>query len=323
MTEAFVKRRLISLIGSGNIGGIMGYLGQLTELADIVLFDIVPNLGAAKSLDIVHANTVAGIGYKCKGTTNYEDIAGSDVCIVTAGLARQPSKSNEEWSRDDLVSTNSKIITTVAENIKKYAPNAFVICITNPMDVMVHLIKKVTGFPKNRVVGMGGLLDSSRMRYYIAEKLNVNPKYVHGSVIGAHGDSMIPLVSKVTVNGVPISYFIERGLLTTEDLEAIEKRTISSGIELLKLYGTGSAYFSPATAAIEMASSYLHDKKSIFACSCYLDGEYGHKEVYCGTLAVIGAGGVERVFELDLTPAEKERYDNCIKEIRRLEALIK
>lgn len=301
----------------------MGYLGELSELADVVLFDVVPNLGAAKALDIMHAGTIQGKPFKCKGTTSYEDIAGSDVCIVTAGLARSPSKSNEEWSRDDLVSANSKIITTVAENIKKYAPNAFVICITNPMDVMVRLIHKVTGFPKNRVVGMGGLLDSSRMCFYIAEKLGVNPKYVHGSVIGAHGDSMIPLVTRATVNGVPISYFVEQGLISKKDLEDIEKRTISTGWEILKLYGTGSAYFSPATAAIEMASSYLNDKKSVFACSCYLDGEYGHREVYCGTLALIGRGGVEKVFELNLSPEEKARYDNCITEIRRLESLIK
>ncbi|EAN34420.1 lactate/malate dehydrogenase [Theileria parva strain Muguga] len=318
-----IRRKLISLIGSGNIGGIMGYLSQLTELADTVFFDIVPNIGAGKSLDIMHANSIQGKAYKCKGTNNYKDIAGSDVCIVTAGLAKAPAKSNEEWNRDDLVAFNAKIITEVAENIKKYAPKAFVIVITNPMDVMVHLMLKVTGFSKNMVVGMGGLLDSSRMNCYIAEKLGVNPKYVHGSVIGAHGDSMIPLVSRSTVYGIPILDFVEKGYLTHEDIKEIEERTITSAIEILKLYGSGSSYFAPATAAIEMASAYLNDKKSVFPCSCYLEGQYGHKEVYCGTPAVIGANGVEKVLELKLTPQEQQKFNDSIKEIRRLESLIK
>uniref|UniRef100_A0A3B0N5C5 L-lactate dehydrogenase n=1 Tax=Theileria annulata TaxID=5874 RepID=A0A3B0N5C5_THEAN len=317
------KRKLISLIGSGNIGGIMGYLTQLTELADVVFFDIVPNIGAGKSLDIMHANSIQGKAYKCKGTNNYEDISGSDVCIVTAGLAKAPTKSNEEWNRDDLVGYNSKIIRDVGENIKKYAPDAFVIVITNPMDVMVHLMLKVTGFPKNMVVGMGGLLDSSRMNCYIAEKLGVNPKYVHGSVIGAHGDSMIPLVSRSTVYGIPILQFVEQGYITMEDIKEIEERTVTSAIEILKLYGSGSSYFAPATAAIEMASSYLNDKKCVFPCSCYLEGQYGHRDIYCGTPAVIGANGVEKVFELKLTPEEQDKYDASIKEIKRLEALIK
>ncbi|XP_953588.1 L-lactate dehydrogenase, putative [Theileria annulata] len=362
------KRKLISLIGSGNIGGIMGYLTQLTELADVNFFDIVPNIGAGKSLDIMHANSIQGKAYKCKGTNNYEDISGSDVCIVTAGnsyeennstkiaapgkganftamkctmgkganftamectmgkgarLAKAPTKSNEEWNRDDLVGYNSKIIRDVGENIKKYAPEAFVIVITNPMDVMVHLMLKVTGFPKNMVVGMGGLLDSSRMNCYIAEKLGVNPKYVHGSVIGAHGDSMIPLVSRSTVYGIPILQFVEQGYITMEDIKEIEERTVTSAFEILKLYGSGSSYFAPATAAIEMASSYLNDKKCVFPCSCYLEGQYGHRDIYCGTPAVIGANGVEKVFELKLTPEEQDKYDASIKEIKRLEALIK
>ncbi|EKX74246.1 L-lactate dehydrogenase, putative [Theileria equi strain WA] len=317
-----VKRRLISLIGAGNIGGTMGFLAQIGELADVVLFDVVPTLGAAKALDTMHAVTVGNKALSCKGTCKYEDIAGSDVCIITAGLAKAPEKSNKEWTRDDLVGFNSKIITTVAENIKKYAPDAFVICITNPMDVMTNIIREVTGFPKNKVVGMGGLLDSSRMCYYIAQKLGVNPKYVHGSVIGAHGDSMIPLVSRATINGIPISYFVEKGDITAEDLKEIEEHTISSGAELLNLYVHGSAYFAPATAAIEMASAYLNDKKSVIVCSCYLEGEYGYEGIYCGTPAIIGAGGIEKIIELNLDSAEKARLDASIKEIKRLTALV-
>lgn len=319
---AAVKRNKISLIGSGNIGGIMAYLAQIKELGDVVLFDIAPTLGAAKALDIMHANAIYAKSQKVIGTTKYEDIADSDVCIITAGLARIPQQKDEEWSRDNLIGPNSKIMTTIGENIKKYAPNAFVICITNPLDVMVKILLKSTGFPKNKVVGMGGLLDSSRMCHYIAEKLGVNPRYVQGPCIGGHGDSMIPLVNHVTVYGLPMKVFIERGDITQADLDAIAQRTISSGMEVLKLYGNGSAYFAPATAAIEMAAAYLQDKKSVIVCSCYLDGEYGHQDVYLGTPAVIGANGREKIIELTLTPEEKAKVDASVKEIRRLEALI-
>ncbi|CDR94636.1 lactate dehydrogenase, putative [Babesia bigemina] len=317
-----VRRNKISLIGSGNIGGVMAYLAQIQELGDVVLFDIAPTLGAAKALDIMHANTVYDTSQKVIGTTKYEDIADSDVCIITAGLARMPGKKDDEWTRDDLVGPNSKIMTTIGENIKKYAPNAFVICITNPLDVMVKMLLKSTGFPKNKVVGMGGLLDSSRMRHYIADKLNVHPKFVHGWCIGGHGDSMIPLVNHVKVNGLPIQYFIENGQITQADLDAIEKRTIGSGMELVQLYGTGSAYFAPATAAIEMAAAYLQDKKSIIVCSCYLEGEYGHNDVYLGTPAILGANGVEKIITLKLSPEEQAKIDASVKDIRRLEALI-
>ncbi|KAK1936508.1 lactate dehydrogenase [Babesia divergens] len=317
-----VKRNKISLIGAGNIGGVMAYLAQIKELGDVVLFDIAPTLGAAKALDIMHANTVYSTSQKAIGTTKYEDIANSDVCIITAGLAKIPNKKDDEWTRDDLVGPNSKIMATIGENIKKFAPNAFVICITNPLDVMVKILLKSTGFPKNRVVGMGGLLDSSRMCHYIADKLGVHPKYVQGPCIGGHGDSMVPLVSHVTVNGMPMKLFVERGDITQGDLDAIAERTISSGMELVKLYGTGSAYFAPATAAIEMASAYLNDKKSVIVCSCYLEGEYGHNDVCLGTPAVLGANGIEKIITLKLSPEEQAKIDASVKEIRRLEALI-
>ncbi|EDO07479.1 putative L-lactate dehydrogenase [Babesia bovis T2Bo] len=317
-----IKRNKISLIGSGNIGGVMAYLAQLKELGDVVLFDIAPKLGAAKALDIMHANAIYDTSQNVIGTTSYEDIAGSDVCIITAGLAKLPNKSDDEWSRDDLVAPNSKIMFTIGENIKKYAPNAFVICITNPLDVMVKMLLKSTGFPKNKVVGMGGLLDSSRMCHYIADKLRVNPRYVHGSCIGGHGDSMIPLTNHVTVNGIPIQRFIERGEITQAELDKIAERTIGSGMELVQLYGNGSAFFAPATAAIEMASAYLSDKRSVIVCSCYLEGEYGHNDVYLGTPAIIGANGIEKIITLKLSAEEQAKLDASVKEIRRLEALV-
>ncbi|KAK2194683.1 bifunctional Lactate-malate dehydrogenase [Babesia duncani] len=316
------RRNKIALIGAGNIGGVMAYLAQLKELGDVVLFDIVPTLGAAKALDCMHANCIANTSQSVLGTNKYEDIAGADVCIITAGLAKVSGKDNQEWSRDDLVKVNGKIITTVGENIKKFAPNAFVICITNPLDVMVGVLLKSTGFPKNRVVGMGGLLDSSRMCYYIADKLGVHPRYVHGSVIGAHGDKMVPLVEKATVNGLPLDVFVKRGDITQDDIEAIRKRTINSGFELVQLYGNGSAYFAPATAAIEMASAYLNDKKSVIVCACHLEGEYGYKGVACGTPAVLGAGGIEKIVEINLNDKEKKLLDDSIQEIRRLEGLL-
>lgn len=301
----------------------MAFLAQLKELGDVVLFDIAPTLGAAKALDINHSNAVGKRSLKCTGSNKIEDIANSDVCIITAGLARLPSKDNEEWSRDDLIEPNSKIISSIAENIKNFAPDALVICITNPMDVMVHLIKKITGFPKNKVVGMGGLLDSSRMCFYIAEILGVDPRNVHGSVIGAHGDAMVPLVKQATVNGIPLKVFLDEGKITKEDLDQIVFKTINAGAEVLKLYGSGSSYFAPANAAIEMAEAYLKDKKSVIVCSCYLEGEYGFNDVYLGTPCIIGAGGVEKVIEIPLDNEERVLLSKSFAEIRRLEAFLK
>ena len=290
------KRKKIALIGAGNIGGELARLAASRELGDVVLFDIPEKEGVAKgkALDLAQTASVEGFDASVTGTSSYADIAGADVCIVTAGLPRKPG-----MSRDDLLSINLKIIRQVAQGIQEHAPSAFVIVISNPLDAMVHEMWKVTGFPHQRVVGMAGVLDSARFQCFIAQALSCSIKDVRTLVLGGHGDTMVPCLSYCTVNGVPV-----RTLLPAAELDAIVERTRQGGGEIVKLMAT-SAYYAPAAGAIAMAESYLHDQKRLLACAAYLEGEYGFRDMYLGVPVILGAGGVERVVEVALSPEEK------------------
>ncbi len=291
-----MARKKIALIGAGMIGGTLAHLCALKGLGDVVLFDVVEGLPQGKALDLAAAAPVEGFDVDLKGTNDYADVAGCDVCIVTAGVARKPG-----MSRDDLLGINAKIVGTVAENIKKHAPKAFVIVVSNPLDAMVTLMKEKTGFPKHQVVGMAGVLDSGRYRRFLAWELGVSTQSVQAMVLGGHGDDMVPIRSHTTVNGIPVAKLIK-----ADKLDAIEKRVRGAGGEVVALLKTGSAFYSPAHSAIEMAESYLHDRKKVLPCAAYLEGEYGLRGLYVGVPAQIGAGGVEKVFEIELTADEKK-----------------
>ena len=303
-----MARKKIALIGAGTIGGTLAHLCALKRLGDVVLFDVIDGLPQGKALDILEAGPIEGYDVNLSGTTKYDDIRGSDVCIVTAGVARKPG-----MSRDDLLGINCKVMRDVSESIAKYAPNAFVIVITNPLDAMVTLCKRLTGFPKNRVVGQAGVLDSSRYRTFIAQELNVSVQNVAAMVLGGHGDDMVPVRSYCNVAGTPI----ER-LISAQRLEEIEKRTRQAGGEIVALLKTGSAFYSPASAAIQMAEAYLFDKKQILPCAAYLEGEYDINGVYFGVPVQIGAGGVERVIELDLSEKEKREMQVSVSHVQEL-----
>lgn len=292
-----MARKKIALIGAGQIGGNLALLAATKELGDVVIFDIpaAEGLAKGKALDIAQFLAVPGADAALVGTSSYADVAGADVCIITAGIPRKPG-----MSREDLLETNVKIISDVAGNLKQACPNAFCIVISNPLDAMVYAFKKITGFPKNRVVGMAGVLDSSRFRTFIAMELGVSVEDVSAFVLGGHGDDMVPLVRCCSVGGVPVTE-----LLSRERIDAIVDRTRKGGGELVALYKTGSAYYAPAACAIAMAESYLKDKKRVLPCAAYLEGEYGVQGCYFGVPVVIGAGGVERVLEIQLTPDEK------------------
>jgi len=290
------KRPKIALIGAGNIGGTLAYLACIKELGDVVLFDVVEGVPQGKALDISHANPVLSSSARIAGTNDYKDIEGSEVVIVTAGVPRKPG-----MSRDDLLNTNASIMKAVAAGLKQYAPNAFVIIVSNPLDAMVTLCQRETKFPKERVVGMAGVLDSARYRAFLAEAIGVSPAVIHALVLGGHGDDMVPIRSATTVNGAPVSQF-----LSSDVLEKIEKRVRGAGGEVVALLKTGSAFYSPATAAIEMAESYLKDQKRLVACAAMLSGEYGFEGIYMGVPVIIGSKGVERIVEIQLTPAEKD-----------------
>ncbi len=303
-----MARKKIALIGAGNIGGTLAHLCALKRLGDVVLFDVIDGLPQGKALDILEAGPIEGYDVNLSGTTKYDDIQGSDVCIVTAGVARKPG-----MSRDDLLGINCKVMRDVSESIAKYAPNAFVIVITNPLDAMVTLCKRLTGFPKNRVVGQAGVLDSSRYRTFIAQELNVSVQNVAAMVLGGHGDDMVPVRSYCNVAGTPIEQ-----LISAQRLEEIEKRTRQAGGEIVALLKTGSAFYSPASAAIQMAEAYLFDKKQILPCAAYLEGEYGINGVYFGVPVQIGAGGVERVIELALSEKEKQEMQVSVSHVQEL-----
>lgn len=306
-------RKKIALIGGGNIGGVLAQLIAERELGDVILFDVVEGLPQGKCLDMWEGTPVLGSDVKLKGANSYADIQGADVVIVTAGLARKPG-----MSRDDLLSKNLSIIKTVAEGIKQYAPNAFVVVVSNPLDAMVYTMKKVTGFPKNRVVGMAGVLDSARLRAFVAEALDVSVEDVSALVLGGHGDDMVPIIRLCTVNGIPLT-----DLLPQEKIDAMVQRTRVAGGEVVNLLKTGSAFFSPAASAIQMVESHLKDKKRVLACAALLEGEYGVNGYYVGVPVVIGAKGVERVIEVKLTGDEKKLFDESVNHVKKLVEEIK
>ncbi|MBD9446735.1 MULTISPECIES: malate dehydrogenase [Rhizobium] len=302
-----MARNKIALIGSGMIGGTLAHLAGLKELGDIVLFDIADGIPQGKGLDIAQSSPVEGFDANLTGASDYSAIEGADVCIVTAGVPRKPG-----MSRDDLLGINLKVMEQVGAGIKKYAPNAFVICITNPLDAMVWALQKFSGLPANKVVGMAGVLDSSRFRLFLSQEFNVSVQDVTAFVLGGHGDTMVPLARYSTVGGIPLTDLVTMGWVTKERLEEIIQRTRDGGAEIVGLLKTGSAYYAPAASAIEMAESYLKDKKRVLPCAAQLTGQYGVKDMYVGVPTVIGAGGVERVIEIDLNKAEKEAFDKSV-----------
>jgi malate dehydrogenase len=308
-----MSRKKIALIGAGNIGGTLAHLAGLKELGDIVLFDIVDGVPQGKALDIAQSSPVAGFDANLSGASDYAAIAGADVIIVTAGVPRQPG-----MSRDDLLTVNLGVVAKVGAGIRQYAPNAFVICITNPLDVMVWALQKASGLPTNRVVGMAGVLDSARFRYFLSEEFKVSVEDVSAFVLGGHGDDMVPSVRYSTVGGVPLPDLIAMGWTTQARIDAIVDRTRKGGGEIVGLLKTGSAYYAPSTAAISMAESYLKDKRRVLPCAAFLNGEYGVSGLYVGVPVVIGANGVEKVMEIKLDAAEQAMFDKSVNSVKTL-----
>ena len=295
-----MARNKIALVGAGNIGGTLALLAGLKELGDVVLFDIVDGIPQGKALDIAEASPVEGFDAAVSGANDYSDIAGADVVIVTAGIARKPG-----MSRDDLIGTNTKVMHSVGKGIKNHCPDAFVICITNPLDVMVGVLQKACGLPTNKVVGMAGVLDSARFRYFLAEEFEVSVEDVTAFVLGGHGDTMVPLVRYSAVAGIPVPDLIKMGWSTQEKLDEIVQRTRDGGAEIVKLLKTGSAFYAPASSAIEMAEAYIRDKKRVLPCAAYCEGVYDLDGLYVGVPAVLGAGGVERIVEIEMNADER------------------
>ena len=308
-----MARKKIALVGAGQIGGTLALLAGLKDMGDVVLVDIAEGVPQGKALDLYQLSPVEGFDCAYTGSNDYAAIAGADVVIVTAGVPRKPG-----MSRDDLIGINTGIIKSVGENIKKHAPNAFVIVITNPLDVMVWVMQQVTGFAPNKVVGMAGVLDSARFRTFLAMEFKCSVEDVYGCVMGGHGDTMVPLVRFSTVAGVPLPELVKMGWTTQERLDAIVQRTRDGGAEIVKLLQTGSAFYAPASSAITMAESYLKDKKRILPCAAMLTGQYGVKDMYVGVPCVIGAGGVEKIVEMQLNADEKAMFDNSVKAVQDL-----
>jgi malate dehydrogenase len=302
-----MARRKIALIGAGQIGGTLAHLVATKELGDVTLFDIVDGVPQGKALDLNQSGPVEGFNSSIRGTSEYKDIAGADVVIVTAGVPRKPG-----MSRDDLLEINLKVMEQVGAGIAKYAPDAFVICITNPLDAMVWALQRFSGLPSSKVVGMAGVLDSARFRYFIADELKISVEDVTAFVLGGHGDSMVPLPRYSTVAGIPLTDMVKMGWLNKDRLEQIIQRTRDGGAEIVGLLKTGSAYYAPATSAIEMAEAYLKDKKRILPAAAFLKGEYGVKGTYVGVPVVIGAGGAERVVEISLNNAEQKAFEKSV-----------
>jgi malate dehydrogenase len=308
-----MARKKIALIGAGMIGGTLAHLAAIREMGDIVLFDIAEGIPEGKALDLAQAGPVEGYDVTLKGTTDYADIAGADVCIVTAGIARKPG-----MSRDDLIGINLKVMKAVGEGIKTHAPNAFVICITNPLDAMVWALREFSGLPHNMVVGMAGVLDSARFRHFLAEEFKVSVEDVTAFVLGGHGDTMVPVIEYSTVAGIPVPDLIKMGWSSQEKIDAIVQRTRSGGGEIVALLKTGSAYYAPATSAIAMAESYLKDKKRVLPAAANLTGQYGVNDLYVGVPAVIGAGGVERIVEIALDESAQKNFTVSVDAVKEL-----
>jgi malate dehydrogenase len=302
-----MARNKIALIGAGAIGGTLAHLIGLKELGDVVLFDIAEGIPQGKALDIAQSAPIEGFDAHYIGVNSYEALDGADLCIVTAGIPRKPG-----MSRDDLLGINLKVMEQVGSGIAKYAPKAFVICITNPLDAMVWALQKCSGLPKHMVVGMAGVLDSARFRTFLAEEFNVSVEDVSAFVLGGHGDSMVPLTRYSTVAGIPLHDLVKLGWTTQARLEAIVDRTRNGGGEIVNLLKSGSAFYAPAASAVEMAQSYLHDKKRVLPCAAWLSGEYGRRDIYVGVPVVIGAKGVERIVEIDLNSIERAMFEKSV-----------
>ena len=308
-----MKRNKIALIGSGQIGGTLAHLVGLKELGDIVLFDIADGIPQGKALDIAESSPISTFDTNIIGTSSYEDIKDADVCIVTAGVPRKPG-----MSRDDLLSINLRVMKSVGDGIKKYAPNSFVICITNPLDAMVWALQKYSGLSPENVVGMAGVLDSGRFAYFLAEEFNVSVKDVNTFVLGGHGDTMVPLVRYSTVGGIPIPDLVKMGWSSQKKIDQIVQRTRDGGAEIVALLKTGSAFYAPAASAINMAESYLRDQKRIIPCAANLSGEYGFKDIYVGVPTIIGNKGVEKIIEINLNEIEKLNFSKSIESVKNL-----
>mgnify|MGYP003109611586 FL=1 len=305
-----MARKKIALIGAGQIGGTLAHLVALKELGDVMLFDIVDGVPQGKALDLAQSGPVEGYNSTLKGTSEYKDIEGADVVIVTAGVPRKPG-----MSRDDLLEINLKVMEQVGAGISKYAPDAFVICITNPLDAMVWALQKFSGLPAEKVVGMAGVLDSARFRHFIADELNVSVQDVTAFVMGGHGDTMVPLARYSTVAGIPLPDMVKMGWMSKDKLDQIIQRTRDGGAEIVGLLKTGSAFYAPAASAIEMAECYLKDKKRILPCAAHLTGQFGLSDTYVGVPVVIGAGGVERIVEIELNASEKKMFDASVQSV--------
>ena len=313
-----MARNKIALIGSGMIGGTLAHIAAREELGDVVLFDIAAGVAKGKALDIAEASPVFGKDSALAGADDYAAIAGADVCIVTAGVPRKPG-----MSRDDLLGINLKVMKAVGEGIAKHAPNAFVICITNPLDAMVWALRQFSGLPHNKVVGMAGVLDSARFRHFLADEFSVSVEDVTAFVMGGHGDTMVPLLRYSTVAGIPVPDLIAMGWSTDAKMEEIVKRTRGGGGEIVALLGTGSAFYAPAESAIEMATAYLRDKKRVLPCAAHLTGQFGQDDMYVGVPVVIGAGGVEKVVEISLNAEEQAMFDVSVESVKGLVAACK
>ncbi len=313
-----MARAKIALIGSGMIGGTLAHIAAREELGDVTLFDIMEGIPQGKALDLAEATPVFGKDVTLKGAGDYAGIAGADVCIVTAGVPRKAG-----MSRDDLLTINLKVMKAVGEGIKAHAPNAFVICITNPLDAMVWALREFSGLDHNMVVGMAGVLDSARFRWFLAEKLGVSVEDVHAWTLGGHGDDMVPMVRYSTVGGLPLPVLVEQGALSQADLDGIVQRTRGGGGEIVALLKTGSAFYAPAESAIAMAKSFLKDKKRVLPCAAHLTGQYGVKDLYVGVPVVIGAGGVERIIEFPMDAAEKAMFAKSLDSVKGLLAACK
>ena len=306
-------RKKITLIGAGQIGGTLAHLIALKELADVVLFDVAAGIAKGKALDIAQSSPVNGFNVKLSGTDNYEETKDSDVIIITAGVPRKPG-----MTRDDLLGINLKIIKQVADGIKKTSPNAFIICITNPLDVMVMALQKYSGLPKNKVIGMAGILDSSRFIYFLSEELKIPVSNIKSFVLGGHGDSMVAMLGSTEIGGKNILELVKEGKISKERLDQIVDRTKKGGAEIVKYLEKGSAFYAPAASGVEMAECYLKDLKKQLPCAVYLNGEYGTKDIYAGVPVIIGSKGVEKVIELDLSAEERKNFDNSIKAVKEL-----